>query len=139
MSQELSPPDVALNHVLEFVKTIEAGGGSAEIQPFLAPDFQLTEAPNLLAPEGAVRSLAQVLEGADASRQVVKDQRFRVTSSTSDGVNVVLEVDWSATSLMDLRYWDRGQQIRAKTCSVFGVRDGLIYRQSSYDCYHQED
>lgn len=139
MTEQLSPPDAALRRVLEFVKTIEAGGGSADIRPFLASDFQLTEAPNILSPEGAVRSLEQVLEGADASREVVKDQRFNVTSSTSDGVNVVLEVDWSATSLMDLRYWDRGQLIRAKTCSVFGVRNGLIYRQSSYDCYHQDD
>lgn len=139
MSEHESSTDAALSVVLEFVRTIEAGGGAAEISPFLAPDFELTEAPNILAPEGAVRSLAQVLEGADASREVVKDQRFDVRRSTSDGVNVVLEVDWQATSLMDLRYWDRGQLIRAKTCSVFGVREGRIYRQSSYDCYHRED
>ncbi|MEE2523130.1 nuclear transport factor 2 family protein [Pseudarthrobacter sp. J75] len=139
MTEHLTSPEAALSRVLEFVKTIEAGGGSAEIRPFLAPDFELTEAPNILTPEGGVRTLDQVLEGADGSREVVKDQRFDITRSTSDGTNVVLEIDWSATSLMDLRYWDRGQLIRAKTCSVFGVRDGLIYRQSSYDCYHQED
>jgi ketosteroid isomerase-like protein len=52
---------------------------------------------------------------------------------------VVVEADWSATVLMDLRYWDSGETIRARTSSVFEVRDGKIVSQDSYDCYFQGD
>jgi ketosteroid isomerase-like protein len=47
----------------------------------------------------------------------------------------VIEADWSATAMMDLRYWDAGETIRARTSSVFEVRDGRIVSQDTYDCY----
>jgi ketosteroid isomerase-like protein len=52
---------------------------------------------------------------------------------------VAVEADWSATVLMDLRYWDSGETIRARTSSVFEVRDGKIVSQDSYDCYFRGD
>jgi hypothetical protein len=48
---------------------------------------------------------------------------------------VAVEADWSATVLMDLRYWDRGETIRARTSSVFEVSNGVMVSQDSYDCY----
>ena len=128
-----------LNCVLGFVRAIEAGGGAAEVGTFLAEDFTLVEAPHILAPEGSTRSRDQVLAGADQSRQVVSGQRFDVRRTTCEGSRVVLEVDWSATLLMDLRYWDAGETIRARTTSVFEVRDGRITSQDSYDCYFTDD
>lgn len=128
-----------LNCVLGFVRAIEAGGGAAEVDSFLAEDFTLAEAPHLLAPEGSTRSRAQVLAGADQSRQVVSGQRFDVRRTTCEGGRVVLEADWSATLLIDLRYWDAGETIRARTTSVFEVRDGRITSQDSYDCYFGSD
>lgn len=128
-----------LNCVLGFVRAIEAGGGAAEVDSFLAEDFTLVEAPHVLAPEGAMRSREQVLAGAEQSRQVVARQRFDVRRTTCEGGRVVLEVDWSATLLMDLRYWDAGETIRARTTSVFEVREGRITSQDSYDCYFTGD
>ncbi|TDT80301.1 MULTISPECIES: nuclear transport factor 2 family protein [unclassified Arthrobacter] len=124
-----------LARVLEFIRVLEAGGGAAEIRPFLSDGFVLTEAPHLLAPEGSTRTLEGVLSGADQSRQVVEDQEFVVRRTTCEGGRVAVEADWSATLLMDLRYWDRGETIRARTSSVFEVKDGLIVSQDSYDCY----
>lgn len=125
-----------LDCVLGFVRAIEAGGGAAEVDSFLAEDFTLVEAPHVLAPEGSVRSRVQVLAGADQSRQVVSGQRFDVRRTTCEGSRVVLEADWSATLLMNLRFWDAGDTIRARTTSVFEVRDGRITSQDSYDCYY---
>ena len=135
MADASIPPTSPLEHVLDFIRVLEAGGGSAEIRPFLSDSFVLTEAPHLLAPEGATRTLAGVLAGADQSRQVVKDQQFIVRRTTCEGGRVVVEADWSATVLMDLRYWDRGETIRARTASVFEVNGGVIVSQDSYDCY----
>jgi ketosteroid isomerase-like protein len=129
----------ALNCVLGFVRAIEAGGGAAEIDAFLADDFTLFEAPHLLAPDGSTRSRDQVLAGADQGHKVVAGQRFDVRRTTCEGGRVVLEVDWSATLLMDLRYCDTGEVIRARTTSVFEVRDGRIISQDSYDCYFTND
>lgn len=124
-----------LDCVLGFVRALEAGGGAVEIRAFLADDFTLVEAPHVLAPEGSTRSLDQVLAGADQSSAVVSGQRFDVRRTICEGGRVVLEMDWSATLLMDLRYWDSGELIRARTTSVFEVRDGRIVSQDSYDCY----
>lgn len=129
----------ALNCVLGFVRAIEAGGGAAEIDAFLADDFTLFEAPHVLAPEGSTRSRDQVLAGANQGHKVVAGQRFDVRRTTCEGGRVVLEVDWSATLLMDLRYWDAGEVIRARTTSVFEVQDGRIISQDSYDCYFTND
>jgi limonene-1,2-epoxide hydrolase len=125
----------ALERVLDFVRTLEGGGGGEAIRPFLAADFRLVEAPHLLGPEGSTRNLEQVLAGADQSGQVVANQRFRIRRTTCEGGRVVLEADWSATVLMDLKYWDTGDIIRARTASVFEVDGGLIVSQDSYDCY----
>jgi len=128
----LTPP---LDRVLTFIRVLESGGGAAAIRPFLADSFVLVEAPHLLAPEGSTRTLAEVLSGADQSREVVADQKFVVRRTTCEGGRVAVEADWSATALMDLRYWDRGEIIRARTSSVFEVSNGLIVSQDSYDCY----
>ncbi|QDG63463.1 nuclear transport factor 2 family protein [Pseudarthrobacter sp. NIBRBAC000502771] len=135
MAEDSLPAQSPLEHVLAFIRVLEAGGGAADIRPFLAEQFVLIEAPHLLAPEGSTRTLAAVLAGADQSREVVKDQRFTVRRTTCEGGRVVVEADWSATVLMDLRYWDRGETIRARTSSVFQVSDGVIVSQDSYDCY----
>jgi hypothetical protein len=135
MADDSFPQASPLEHVLEFIRVLEAGGGAADIRPFLSESFLLTEAPHLLAPEGSTRPLAGVLAGADQSRDVVKDQQFTVRRTTCEGSRVVVEADWSATVLMDLPYWDRGETIRARTSSVFEVRNGVIVSQDSYDCY----
>jgi hypothetical protein len=122
-----------LDRVLGFIRVLEAGGGAAGITPFLV----LVEAPHLLAPEGSTRTLPEVLAGADQSSDVVSDQSFVIRRTTCEGGRVAVEADWSATLRMDLRYWDRGEVIRARTSSVFEVREGLIFSQDSYDCYYR--
>ncbi|TAP43902.1 nuclear transport factor 2 family protein [Arthrobacter sp. S39] len=136
MAEEMSLGKPPLELVLDFVRTLEAGGGAARIRPFLADGFVLVEAPHLLAPAGSTRTLEQVLAGADNSAGVVANQKFEIRRTTCEQGRVVLEADWSATSLMDLRYWDAGETIRARTSSVFEVRDGRIVSQDSYDCYY---
>ncbi|GGH92260.1 nuclear transport factor 2 family protein [Arthrobacter liuii] len=135
MADDSFPPASPVEHVLEFIRVLRAGGGAADLRPFLSESFVLTEAPHLLAPEGSTRTLAAVLAGADQSREVVKDQEFTVQRTTCAGGRVVVEADWCATVLMDLRYWDSGETIRARTCSIFEVRNGVIMSQDSYDCY----
>ncbi|UKA51891.1 nuclear transport factor 2 family protein [Arthrobacter sp. FW305-123] len=125
-----------LDCVLRFVGTVEAGGGAAEIRPFLADDFTLTEWPHALSKTGSTRNLAETLAGADHSKDIVSDQRFEVLRTTSQDNRVVLEMNWSATLLLDLPYWDRGDTIRARSTAVFELRDGLIISQDTYDCYY---
>jgi len=129
----LAPQDL----VLGFLRALETGGGADAISPYLADSFLLTEAPHLLAPQGATRTLADVLAGADQSSGVVAGQKFSVRRTTCQGNRVAVEADWSATVLMDLRYWDAGETIRARTSSVFEVCDGRIVSQDSYDCYYR--
>jgi hypothetical protein len=73
-----------LDRVLEFLRVLEAGGGSAGIRPFLSDSFVLAEAPHLLAPEGSTRTLHDVLAGVDQSSQVVADQKFAIRRTTCE-------------------------------------------------------
>jgi hypothetical protein len=52
MADQISSASAALERVLDFVRTLQAGGGGEAIRPFRAADFRLFEAPHLLAPEG---------------------------------------------------------------------------------------
>ncbi|MDQ0756421.1 nuclear transport factor 2 family protein [Arthrobacter sp. B3I4] len=126
-----------LECVLGLLRAIETGGGAEALGPFLAGDFVLTEAPHLLAPQGSTRNRSEVLDGAERSGEVVSGQRFEILRSTCEGGRVVVEAEWSATAEMDLPYWDRGDEIRARTASVFEVLNGRITSQHSYDCYYQ--
>lgn len=124
--------------VLGFVRAVEAGGGAGQLRPYLAEDFQLTEWPNVLAKSGATRNLQETLSGAEQSKDIVAGQRFEIVRSTSDGNRVVLEMNWSATLLLDLPHWDAGDTIRARSTAVFELRDGRIISQDSYDCYYTQ-
>ncbi|TNB71961.1 nuclear transport factor 2 family protein [Arthrobacter sp. BB-1] len=135
MAEDPSLSTSPLDRVLGFIRVLEAGGGAAEVRPYLADDFVLVEAPHLLAPAGSTRSLASVLAGAERSSEVVSGQKFSIRRTTCEGGRVAVEADWSATVQMDLPYWDRGETIRARTSSVFEVADGKIVSQDSYDCY----
>ena len=124
-----------LDCVLGLLRAIESGGGAGALDPFLAEDYVLTEAPHLLAPQGSTRTRAEVLDGAEHSGEIVYGQHFEIRRSTCEGGRVVVEADWSAILQMDLPYWDKGDEIRARTAAVFEVRDGRIISQHSYDCY----
>lgn len=124
-----------LDCVLGLLRAIEAGGGAEDISPFLAQDYTLSEAPHLLAPDGATRNREQALAGAAAAHDVVSGQRFEVRRTTCEGTRVVVEAEWTATLLMDLPHWDSGEVIRARVAAVFEVRDGRVVSQDSYDCY----
>ena len=124
-----------LDCVLALLRAIEGGGGAAEVAPFLAEGYTLSEAPHLLAPAGATRNRDEALAGAESAQDVVSGQRFVVRRTTCEGNRVVVEAEWSATLLMDLPHWDTGEVIRARVASVFEVRDGRVASQDSYDCY----
>lgn len=125
-----------LDHVLGFIRTVESGGGAAEISPYLAHDFTLTEWPHALSKTGSVRTLQETLTGADHSKNIVANQRFEVARTTCEGNRVVVEMSWSATLLLDLPHWDAGETVRARSAAVFELRDGLIVSQDTYDCYY---
>lgn len=129
---ETNPVDI----VLGFVRTVEAGGGSADLAPFLTEDFTLTEWPHALSRNGSVRTRQETLAGADDAKSIVAEQRFEVVRTTTEGNRVVLEMNWSAMLLLDLPHWDAGETIRARSTAVFELRDGLIASQDTYDCYY---
>ncbi|WP_426002725.1 nuclear transport factor 2 family protein [Paenarthrobacter sp. NyZ202] len=125
-----------LDHVIGFVRTVEAGGGAEDIRPYLDPEFTLTEWPHALSKMGSTRNLEQTLTGADDSKSIVADQKFEIVRTTCEGNRVVLEMNWSARLLLDLPHWDAGETIRARSTAVFELRDGLIVSQDTYDCYY---
>src|SRR6478736_5425340 len=96
-----------LDRVLGLLRAIESGAGSAALEPFLAEDYVLTEAPHLLDPAGSTRTRDQVLAAADRSGEVVTGQHFDVRRTTCQENRVVVEAEWSAVLQLDLPLWDK--------------------------------
>ncbi|MDP5225963.1 MULTISPECIES: nuclear transport factor 2 family protein [Arthrobacter] len=124
--------------VLEYVAAVGRQAPVDELAAFLTDDFHLLEWPNALTPERSMRNRTQVLKGLEQSHLVVGEQEHTVRRVVADGDTVVVELDWEATSRMDLPHWSVGDRMKARILSVFTVRDGLIAALDSFDSYETQ-
>ena len=99
------------------------------------PDAEQVEYPSLMRPAGHTRGLDGILAGAELAAGMVTDQRIEVRSVVDDGERLAAQVTWSATAAVDLGTVPAGTRLVAHVAAFYEFRDGLVLRQSSYDCY----
>jgi len=113
-----------------------AGKAPAEtIAGFWHPDAEQVELPSLLRPLGHRRPLAEMLEGYAAGQDLLATQEYDVVSVVDDGERLVLQLRWTATTAIDAGPLPAGTDLVAHVAVFYEFRDGLISRQTSYDCY----
>jgi ketosteroid isomerase-like protein len=112
--------------------TGESGDG---LRAFLADDYQQTEYPNRLNPNGQTSDLAHSLERSEKGKQLLRSQRYDVRSAIAQGDAVALEVDWTGTLAVPALGVPAGGEIRAHFAMFLEFRDGKITRQRNYDCF----
>src|SRR5262245_31780550 len=95
-----------------YLKALEKGKPE-DILGFFATDILQEEFPNRLTPQGAVRDLAAMREGAERGRKVMTAQRYEVLNAFSSGDQVALEVQWTGTLAVPFGNLPAGGQMRA--------------------------
>ena len=105
------------------------------IAGFWHPDAEQVELPSLLRPLGHRRPLAEMLEGYAAGQDLLATQEYDVVSVVDDGERLVLQLRWTATTAIDAGPLPAGTDLVAHVAVFYEFRDGLICRQTSYDCY----
>ncbi|MEO3782032.1 nuclear transport factor 2 family protein [Actinocorallia sp. B10E7] len=124
-----------VERAVAYHEAVAKGATGAELAAFFTPDAVHRELPNALFPDGAVRDLAAILQGAEAGRERLSDQTFEVLNAVATGDTVALEVRWTGTLARPLGALPAGHVLRAHIATFLEFHDGLITAQRNYDCY----
>lgn len=113
--------------ITSYLQAIESHDLDA-VASHLHPDVLVTEHPNKISPAGKSYDRAQLRAAGERGKALLASERYAVRSMIVEGDRAAVQIEWTAT-LAD------GRAMTAHICSVFELRDGLVYRQEQYDCF----
>lgn len=131
-------PSRRVEHAHRYQRALEEFATGERLAAFFAADVTQIEYPNRLVPAGATRGLADLLQGAERGRQVLRAQEYRVRQAYECGDTVILEVEWSGTLAVAVGTLGAGDVMRAHFALFlqYGAgEDGPIRAQRNYDCF----
>lgn len=127
------------NQLIDLVKAylaaIERDADAAELETFYAPDILSEELPNRLVPKGGIRDLAALQVVNSRGRNMFMAQTYEVVNAIEAGDQVMLETVWTGVLSVALGSLQPGQTMQARSAQIFQFRNGLIWRQRSYDSF----
>ena len=100
-----------------------------DVAAMLHDDIVVIEHPNKLNPNGARYDKAAIRAAGERGAKLMTRERYEARQLIVDGVRAVALIDWTGEITT-------GQTMRAQICSVIEVRDGKIWWQEQYDCFH---
>ena len=121
--------------VRELLAAIEAEAPVETVAGFWHPDAEQVELPSLMHPAGHRRGLAEMLEGYRAGVGFLRSQAYDVLDVVDDGERLAVQLRWTATTAVGAGALPAGTELVAHVAVFYEFRDGLVLRQSSYDCY----
>jgi hypothetical protein len=121
--------------VRDLLAAIEAEAPVETVARFWHPDAEQVELPSLMRPAGHRRGLAEMLEGYRAGAGFLRSQAYDVLEVVDDGERLAVQLRWTATTAVDAGALAAGTELVAHVAVFYEFRDGLVLRQSSYDCY----
>jgi len=131
----LDPHAANIDHARRYIGAIEAGATGEALAAFFTPDVVIVEYPNRFSPNGRTSDLGAALAAAERGQQLMRDQRYAITSITAMENRVVLEIDWSGVVAAPLGSLPAGATMRDHVVIVLEYRDGKIAAQRHYDCF----
>jgi ketosteroid isomerase-like protein len=122
-------------HLRSLYLAIAAGATGDDLAAFWHPDAEQVEYPSLMRPNGHRRSLAEMVEGSERGLEIIRDQHYDVHTVIEAGDEVAVQLTRTATVAADVGTLAAGTRLVAHVAAFYVFRDGLVLRQSSYDCY----
>lgn len=96
---------------------------------------RVIERPNLTAPRGATRDLADTVRGFRAGKALLSQQAIDVHEVLVDHDRAAVRATWRGVVGVDTGPYHAGQALVAHTAALFTVRNGLVVEQETFDCF----
>jgi ketosteroid isomerase-like protein len=121
--------------VRRYLETVFGAGTRDELEALLHPELRFVEHPNLVNPRGTERDRQTMLETFDRGRALLARQSFAIDQLSVRGGEVVVRGTWTGTVAAAAGGLPAGAELRAHIAMFVEVEDGLVRRQTNYDCY----
>jgi ketosteroid isomerase-like protein len=118
-----------------FEVVADLGSTEDDLLAVLHPDARITEHPNPISPEGAVRDRDATIAGFNAGKALLSAQTFDIHDLIASGDRVVVRATWRGTVGIDTERLPVGTELVAHVSAWLTVADGLVRRHETYDCY----
>jgi ketosteroid isomerase-like protein len=106
-----------------------------DLRDVLHPDVQIHEYPNAISPSGSVRDRDEAVAGFLAGKDLLSEQSFDVHEAFSSGDRVAVRATWRGTLAKNAGPLPAGRELVAQIAALLTVKDGLIRRHETFDCY----
>ena len=124
-----------IDSALAIFTALEQGRHGEQLRHLFTPDAVTIEHPNRITPRGATRAIDEIIAGSVAGASLLARQRFDIHHTDVVGDTVIVRLTWTGTVRADAGALTAGQVITAHIASFITVRDGLISRIETFDCY----
>jgi ketosteroid isomerase-like protein len=111
------------------------GTDEDDLRAVLAPDVVYIEHPSPMSPRGRTHGREEMVAGFLAGKDLLKDQQVEVLQLIVDGDHVAARSTWTGVVVHDVGTLKAGTRLTAHMAGFFTVRDGLVVRHETYDCY----
>ncbi|MBF4766530.1 nuclear transport factor 2 family protein [Nocardioides agariphilus] len=118
-----------------FEVVADLGSTEDELRPLLAEGLRVTEHPNAITPQGAVRDLDETVAGFRAGKALLSEQAFEVEEIFTAGDRVAVKATWRGTVGVDAGPFPAGLELVAHVAALLTVRGGVICEHETFDCY----
>ncbi|WP_374468720.1 nuclear transport factor 2 family protein [Phenylobacterium sp.] len=118
--------------VRAYLKAIEL---RKDVLGFYTDDVVQEEFPNLLAPAGATRTMADLKAANERGQNVMRSESYEIVSLVEQGDIIACEIIWTGVLAIPLRSLKPGETMRARFAVVFEFEGDRIRRQRNYDCF----
>lgn len=106
-----------------------------DLRAVLADEVTVTEHPNPITPQGAVRDLEGTVAGFRAGKALLAEQVFEVHEVLAAGERAAVRATWRGVVGVDAGPYRRGQQLVGHVAALLTVRDGRVVEHETFDCY----
>jgi ketosteroid isomerase-like protein len=121
--------------VRRYLETVFGSGTRDELDALLHPEMRFVEHPNLVNPRGTDRDRRTMLETFELGRALLASQSFEIEELVVRDADVVVRGIWTGTVGAATGGLPAGAELRAHIAMFVEVEDGLVRRQTNYDCY----
>ncbi|HEY8616209.1 nuclear transport factor 2 family protein [Phenylobacterium sp.] len=118
--------------VRAYLKAIEL---RKDVLGFYADDIVQEEFPNLLAPAGATRTLADLKAANARGQDVLRSESYEIVSLVEQAEVIACEIVWKGVLAIPLRTLKPGDTMQARFAVFFEFDGDKIRRQRNYDCF----
>jgi ketosteroid isomerase-like protein len=106
-----------------------------DLTAVLHPEVQIHEYPNAISPSGSVRDRDGAIAAFLARKEVLSAHSIDVHEAFGSGDRVAVRATWRGTLAQDMGPLPAGRDLVAQVAALLTVRDGLIRRHETFDCY----